>query len=188
MLETKQFSHSLIYDKIKDFCSFHGITEHEFKCFNSPSLIFEHMLIDNNKSELTSTFKINNYHTFHDIFLEYFLTSYSFKSKLMNIAEMYDNFFNTERHKSCYNIYNVYFINLDSEIQEAIVFSFEELDFGNPFTLVIEVNNSNIFDLEEQVFNYYKHTFSINNIPEDFVKLLSQMTEDEKTLLRMLLI
>ena len=62
MIDVKNFSHDIIYENIKNFCILNEISKESIKHMDSPPIIFEHILIDNKKRELTSTFKIIDIH------------------------------------------------------------------------------------------------------------------------------
>lgn len=194
MLKTKEFSHSLVYKKIEDFCTSQGITQQQFKNFNSPPLVYGHLFVNNNNRELTHAFKISFFHSLQKKFEEHFSSQYSFESKLKAIVKEYESFFNVkkdvyhEKPSSCYMIQSAYIIDMNDDIQRILVFNFEELSTFKYCGLVFELKDSNILELEQQVFDYYKNMFPMTYIPEELNKPFGQMTDDEKRLLSMVLI
>lgn len=165
MIDVKNFSHDIVYENIKNFCILNQISKKSIKYMDAPPIIFEHILIDNKKRELTSTFKISKFNKLYEIFLEYFNEKYSFESKLLPIVKKYDDIFNKRKnsnehfYKDMYTIENVYYIDLENNIKALVVFNFSELEFSNPYTLILETENSDIIELEKQVVEYYETMF-----------------------------
>lgn len=195
MSEYQQMSYDVVYQNIEDFCISNQLSKNDLKNFEGVPLIYEYLFVDNKKRLCIQSFKISKFNSLYSSLSDYLTHRYSFDSKLLNIVELYDKFFNSKRNlhnnnviRACYNTSNAYIIDEDDNIKSIIVFQFDELSHSNPYTLVIEQNDSNILELENQVFDYYTTIFQINNIPEDLQKPLSIMTVDERNLLNMLII
>lgn len=186
MIETKDFSHDLIYDQAQDFFISKGFTKKSFR-FARPHLVHQQNLVNYITLEEGQAFGINaQHHNWSDL-LNYLEEKYSFDSKLYNIIKDYDDFFNPEKDDDCYKVYAYYFINASGAIQKVHVFEFNELDFGDYHMSLFEVNDSNIEEMERKVLDYYIGYFG-KPIPEELIKPLALMTPDEREVIRMICI
>ena len=59
-----------------------------------------------------------------------------------------------------YTLENVYYIDSENNIKALVVFKFSDIEFSNPYTLILETENSDIIELEKQVVEYYETMFS----------------------------
>ncbi len=190
MKEPKEFSYEKIFNKIEDFCITQNITLQDLKNFDRPPLIFEQIFIDNNKGEIVSGFNISKFHKLNNEFSKFLAEKYMFNSKMENIIEDYNNFFSEKNNfhirKHNYSKQDSYIINDDSNIEKIIVFGFDDL-MGMSYTKIVEKNDSNIKELENKLFNYYKEILEIKDIPEYLDKALSEMNEEEKDVLKIII-
>jgi hypothetical protein len=186
MIETKEFSHDLIYDQAQDFFLSKGINKKSFR-LSRPHLVHQQNLVDHITLEEGEAFGINPEHYAWSDFLKYLEEKYSFESKLYNIIKDYDEFFNPEKNDECYNEYVYYFINTSGTIQKVHVFEFVELEYGDYHMSLFEVNDSNIEEMERQVLDYYISYFG-KPIPEELIKPFASMTPEEREVIRMICI
>jgi hypothetical protein len=186
MIETKEFSHDLIYDQAQDFLLSKGITKKNFR-LSRPQLVHQQNLVDNITLEEGHAFGLSPHHHNWSDFLNYLEEKYSFESKIYNIIKDYDEFFNPEKYDDCYKEYAYYFINASGTLQKVYVFEFNELDYGDYDMSLFEVNDSNIEEMERKVLDYYIGYFG-KPIPEELIKPLASMTPEERQVIRMICI
>lgn len=186
MIETKEFSYDLIYEQIKDFCVSKGITKKSFR-LAVPRLVSQQNLVDNINLDEGHAFSINANHYAAIDLVKYLDEQYSFESNLLQLIQDYDRFYNYKQEEICFKIHAFFFINLSGLIQSVHVFEFNELQFGDAHMSLFEVNDSHVEDFERKVLDYYLEYFG-QSLPEELQKPLSQLSNDELSLVRMITI
>lgn len=186
IIETKEFSYDTIYEQEKDFLVSKGFTKKSFR-LSRPHLVHQQNLVDNITLEEGQGFSINPKHYAWGEFLTHLEEKYSFESKIYNIIQDYDKFFNHDQNDECYYEYAYYFINLSGTIQKVHVFEFMEIEYGDFHMSLFELNDSNIEEMESKILDYYISYFG-KAIPTELLKPLASMTHEEREVIRMICI
>lgn len=186
MIETKPFSHDLIYDQAEDFFLSKGITKKSFR-LKRPNLVYEQTLVNNLTLEEITAFGIDYGHSDWKDFIQYLNKKCHFKSKISSIIQRYDDFFNHEQEDECYKNYLYHLIDATGRLRQVNVFEFNELEMGDYHMSLFEVDDSDMEDFENKVRDYYLEYFG-RPLPEELKKPFDTLTAEELQIIRMVCI
>jgi hypothetical protein len=185
MFETEPFSYDSIYKQVQNFCELKGMTQKSFR-LNKPPLVESCEIMDYETLVTCDAFIPGTRHGLFLSFNDYLKETYSFKSKLVEVIESYDKFFNAKNEDVCYSMNEFYVITKYQELKKINVFQFNELQFGDYEMTLLEIDETDTDIYESKLLDYYLKYFWNGDFPEELRKPFKDLSAHELDLMRMM--
>lgn len=182
MIKTTDFSYDLIYEQIQDFCIEHNITKDDFR-YKKPYLVYEQTLYNNFTLEHVNAFRLSQDHPLFSELTDYLEKKYRFESKLIKLIYRYEAIYNFDESSSIERTF--YLLDDQKKLRMANTFEFMNLDNYDYDILLVEVSDSNIENLDDELFDFYKRNIIKNSLPEEFQKPLTKLSNEEIDVIQM---